>query len=176
MLKRFNYISFIILVCLAFFNLFEYCQADVFEYPTKINTIQLPELSNIKCKFRQEKTIMGISKPLVSSGSFEFIKNKGVYFYTTYPIKSTVDYTNKNYKQINDIMKAISSKKYNILEKDFNFYYTKQNSNWTLGLKPKQKSSVKNYVASILITGNDYIHQITIKQTNGNKTIIWFSK
>lgn len=173
-MKRFNCI--LVIICLAFFNLLECSMADVFDHPTKIANQHLPELSSIKCKFRQEKTVVGLSKPLVSSGNFEFIKNKGVYFHTTYPIVSTVDYTNKNYKQINDIMKAISTKKYNLLEKDFNFYSTKQNNNWTLGLKPKQKSNVKNYINSITITGSDYVHQIIIKQTNGNKTVIWFTR
>ena len=42
-----------------------------------------------------------ISKPIISNGNFKFVKNEGVYFETTYPIKSTVSYTNKDYKQIN---------------------------------------------------------------------------
>lgn len=161
-----------------FFNLFLPVLADVYEHPAPLSNIaeQIPEMGSIKCKFKQEKSIQNISKPLVSEGDFEFVKDRGVYFNTTYPIKSAVNYTNKNYKQINDIVNAISAKKYQRLEKEFNFYFLGKSNNWTLGLKPKQNSSVKDYISSITIQGSDYINQINVVQTNGNKTVIWFTK
>ena len=152
--------------------------ANLYDSPVKLEVIssQIPKMRSIKCKFRQEKHLQNIAKPLFSSGDFEFIENKGVYFYTIIPFQSTADYTNKNYKQINDIISAISSKKYSRLETEFDFYYEKNNEKWFLGMKPKKNSNTYNYISSITINGTDYINEIEIQQTNGNKTVLWFTK
>jgi len=169
-----KYISVIILLlsfaCSAF--------ADVYNSPTNLENISryIPKMGSIKCKFKQEKYLKNIEKPLVSSGDFEFAEKNGVYFYTKYPVQSTVDYTNKNYKQINDVVNAVSTKKYSRLEKEFNFYYEGNSDKWTLGMKPKKTSNAYNYVSSITIDGTDYINKINIIQTNGNKTVLWFTK
>ena len=165
---------------LTVFILFFICPAfaDVFDYPAKPDVIssQIPKMESIKCRFRQTKYIHNISKPLVSGGDFEFVENKGVYFNTVYPVKSKVNYTNKNYKEVNDIIKAISSKKYSVLEKDFNFYFESKNQDWCLGMTPKKNSDAINFISCITIEGNSYIHKINIIQKNGNKTLLWFTK
>ena len=53
--------------------------ADVYEHPISLKTLstEIPKMGGIKCKFRQEKHIQNIDKPLVSSGDFEFIENRG---------------------------------------------------------------------------------------------------
>ena len=152
--------------------------AGVYDYPAKLESVvsQIPKMENVDCKFRQEKHLKNIAKPIVSGGDFKFVKNKGVYFYTTYPIKSYVDYTNQNYKQINDVIKALTSKKYSKLEKEFKFYMTKNSNQWTLGMRPKEKSGAYNYLSNITIEGDNYIRKIDIVQTNGNMTKIWFIK
>lgn len=167
--------SVIILLLLLFSTV---AFADVYNHPSKLSNIldKIPKMNSIKCKFRQEKFMQNISKPLISSGDFEFVENKGVYFYTKYPVQSTVDYTNKNYRQINDIVKAISTKRYSKLEKKFNFYFEEKSNIWTLGMKPKKNSNAYNYISSITIDGTNYIHKIQIQQTNGNKTVLWFTK
>lgn len=171
-MKKYSLIFFLsFFICSAVF-------ASVYEHPAKLESVvkQIPKMGSISCKFKQEKYLQNISKPITSGGDFKFVENKGVYFYTTYPIKSTVDYTNKNYKQINDIVSAISSKKYSKLEKDFSFFYTQNSNGWTLGMKPKEKSDAHSYISAITIEGTDYIHNIEITQTNGNKTKLWFIK
>ena len=171
-MKKFSLIVYIFLLLSA------PAFADVFSSPADLSDIskQIPKMGSVKCKFRQEKYMQNISKPLISTGDFEFAENKGVYFYTKYPVQSTTDYTNKNYKQINDIVKAISAKKYSKLEKEFNFYFVGNTNNWSLGMKPKKSSNAYNYITSITIDGSDYIHKINIQQKNGNKTILWFTK
>ena len=150
-------------------------QADVFDQKSDIQTIskKIPQMDNIKCKFRQEKIIQNIQKPVISGGDFEFKKNEGVYFYTTYPVKSGVSYSGKNYKQVNDIINAISNKKYSRLDNEFNFYFEKNNSDWILGLKPKD-DEVSKYLSQITIEGSNRINKINIVQKNGNRTTIWF--
>lgn len=169
----------LLLICtvvLFFSNTFAY--AEVYDNPVKLEEIssKIPDMKSLKCKFKQEKYINNIQKPLISTGDFEYIEGKGVYFHTTYPIDSTADYTNKNYKQINDVVKAIQSKKYSPLEKVFTFFFEDNQKEWTLGMKPKEKSDVSKVILNITVSGSDYIKQLIINQTNGNKTVIWFIK
>lgn len=171
-------IKYFLILCLCILSFSSTAYADVFEHPANLGTIvqQIPKPQNIKCKFKQEKYLQNVSKPLVSGGDFEFMENKGVYFHTNYPIKAEADYTNQNYKQINDVITAISNKKYARLEKEFNFFYSKEGLKWALGMKPKTSSASSNYISAITILGEDYITKISIAQTNGNKTVIWFTK
>ena len=135
----------------------------------------MPSLNNINCKFRQEKVIKSSNLILKSSGDFSFEKDKGVIFYTTYPIKSTSSYTSKEYKQINSIISAISNKSYSRLEREFKFFYEKNDANWTLGLIPKENTQVYNYLKSIEIVGNQkMITKMIILPVDLSKTTIWF--
>ena len=135
---------------------------------------ELPKLESIDCKFKQEKLIKNIKKPLLSNGNFRFVKGEGVYFETLYPVKSTVSYTNKDYKQINDIILAISNKKYSKLDREFDFYFSKDQNLWILTLKPKTESKSSKYLDSLTIEGEEYINKIVILSKDGSKTTQWF--
>ena len=170
-----KHITFVLifLFLLCFGNSF----ASVYEHEIILdkNVQELPILNNIKCKFRQEKQISGML--LKSYGDFEFDKNKGVIFYTTYPIKSTTSYTSKEYKQINSIITSVSNKSYSRLQKDFRFYYEKSTQTWTMALMPKKESVVYNYLKSIEIEGDEsMINKIIILNCDNTKTTIWFNK
>ncbi|MBQ9245129.1 hypothetical protein IJ182_02550 [bacterium] len=152
--------------------------ASVFEHPAKISDIsdKIPKFESINCSFKQEKKLKNIEKPLISEGNFSFVKDKGVYFETLIPIKSTVSYTNKDYKQINDIVLAISKRKYSKLDNEFEFFFINSDNIWELGLRPKKTSNTEDFINSIYITGSDYINKINIDLKNGNNTTIWFTK
>lgn len=152
--------------------------AGVFEHPAKLEEIskKLPALESVKCKFTQEKYIPQSGLTLKSSGDFEFEKDKGVTFYTTYPIKSTASYTSKEYRQINSVITAVSSGAYSKLEKDFKFYFVKNNALWTLGLVPQKDSKTANYLKSIKIEGKTDISEIIIITKDLTKTTIRFTK
>ena len=153
--------------------------ASVFEHPQNLSAFakQLPELSSINCKFRQEKTISSSHLILKSSGDFKFEKDKGVIFYTTYPIKSTNSYSSSEYRQINSIISAISNKSYSRLERDFNFFYESEPAAWQLGLMPKKGTQVYNYLKSIEISVNrEMITKIVILPVDLSKTTLWFRK
>lgn len=152
--------------------------ADVFSHPQKLSVIvsQMPELNNINCNFRQEKSIPNSTVNIKSSGNFRFIKDKGVVFNTTYPLHSTTSYNTTEYRQVNEIINAISNKSYSKIERIFNFYFVKNKDEWQLGLIPKKNQQTAKYLASIEIHGKSYITQMIIKTTNSTKTTIWFSK
>ncbi|MCR5261969.1 MAG: outer membrane lipoprotein carrier protein LolA [Candidatus Gastranaerophilales bacterium] len=152
--------------------------ADVFDSPAKVKQLaaQIPVMDSISCKFKQEKYLKNIEKPLISYGNFEYKKNIGIVFDTTYPVQLKTSYTNENRKQINSVINAISSKKYSELEREFDFFFEERNNNWTLGLKPKQSQNSSKILKSITISGNAIIENIEILQNNGNKTVLWFTK
>lgn len=152
-------------------------KAELYKNPVNIEDFinSLPEMKSVSCKFEQTKYLPNIEKAIVSNGNFKFIENEGVYFETLYPIKSTISYTNKDYKQINDIILAISKKKYSKLNKDFDYFFANNNDSWQLGLKPKEESPANNYILSISIEGKDNIEKIILKFKNGSSTTICFS-
>ena len=118
---KINKFLLIILLGLCSLNM---ANANVYEHPATISSFinEIPAMDSISCKFKQEKRLINVEKPLLSSGNFRFVKNQGIYFETLQPIKTTASYTNKDYKQINDIIQAISNKKYSKIEKEFKFY------------------------------------------------------
>lgn len=154
------------------------CSASVYEYKTGAKELmkELPVLDNIECTFKQEKILKNIQKPLISGGNFKFDKTKGVFFETTYPIKSYTSYTGSDYSRINDIIVAISNKQYSKLDNTFDLYYKKNTQFWTLGLKPKEKTEIYKYINTITIDGTEYINKIVIEMKDGSKTTQWFSK
>lgn len=130
---------------------------------------QIPQFESIKCKFKQEKQVSGMV--FKSSGDFVFEKDKGVTFYTTYPVKSTASYTTKEYRHINNVINAVSNKNYSKLEKDFEFGFDNQ----LLKLMPKPASQTYNHLKSLEITvGETKIDKIVILLCDGTKTSIWF--
>lgn len=134
---------------------------------------QIPDFDSISCKFRQEKEFSGMV--VKSSGDFVYEKNKGVTFYTTYPIKSTASYTTKEYRHINNVINAISNKNYSKLEKDFGFDFVKNSDIWTLKLAPKQSSQAYGYLKTLEISGGKTkINKMIILMCDGTKTSIWF--
>ncbi|MBR6163179.1 hypothetical protein IKQ26_04755 [bacterium] len=135
---------------------------------------KLPEIEDRECSFKQEKILKNIQKPLVSNGNFKLVKGEGVYFETVYPIKSTVSYTNKEYKQINDIILAVSNRKYSRLDREFSLDYSKNKNVWTLKLEPREGSKAFKYLDFIELTGSEKIDKTVIVTKDGSKTTQWF--
>lgn len=151
--------------------------ANLYDRPAKIEDFIeiLPEAKTVFCKFEQTKYLKNIERPIVSGGNFRFVENEGVYFETIYPIKATASYTNREYKQINDIILAISHKKYSKLNKDFDYFFDNNNQSWQLGLKPKEDCPASNYIVSVTVEGQEYIQKIILRFKNGSYTTICFS-
>lgn len=156
----------------------QYATASVFDHPQKLAVItkELPELNSINCRFKQEKTFPNSNVKINSLGNFKFVKGKEIVFITTYPTNMITTYNTSEYRQINDIITAISTKSYSKIEKIFTFYFQKSNNSWNLGLIPKQTHSCAKYLRSIEIQGASYITKIVIITKNSGTTTIWFNK
>src|SRR5574344_575334 len=176
MLKFKRFLIFSVLIFLLISN--GAFASSVSEHPQKVAVIvkELPELNSISCRFMQEKTMPNSNLLIKSGGNFRFIKNKGVFFETTYPIHSVTSYTSADYKQINEIVKAISNKSYSKIEKQFNFYFLKKLAICQIGLVPKRNAKTSKYINYIEINGSSDISKITILTKNLVKTTIYFMK
>ena len=149
--------------------------------PASVVASSWPALQSVDCKFVQERTFSG--SKVMSSGDFRFVKGKGVYFITTYPIKATSSYTAANNRYINDIILAVTKKNFSKIDKDFDLFLQKvidckitkvalflqkssKNSSWSVRLMAKNEN-IKNHIESIKIFGdNKHITQIQIYQVN----------
>ena len=164
----------VILVLLFFISTCAYA-AGIFDHPIAAKDVaeKLPELKSVECTFDQEKVFN--NRTLKSGGNFKFIKDKGVIFETLYPIKSVSSYTTDQNRQINDIIVGIANKNYSFINKNFNIFYMTNMEDWTLALKPKEKSPASSQLDNITIFGKIYIKKIDIKTKNGSSTSINFN-
>jgi len=151
------------------------CYADVFSHPARVEDITVPQFNIVSCKFTQEKTIPNSAQSIKSGGNFRFVKDKGVVFDTTYPVKMTTSYTSDDNRRISGIISAINKKDYSYLNKNFSIFYEKRGSIWTIALRPKPDSKINAHIASILIEGGIYIDKININTKNSGSTKISFT-
>lgn len=153
--------------------------ADVFNHPATAETAaaQMPEFESTKCKFKLNKYMTASKINLVSGGNFQFVKDEGVSFETTYPIHSETSYTTSNNKNINAIVKAIINKNFSYIEKNFEIYYMKlDTANWIFALKPKVNSPLNKDMKHLIVTGQTknqkgIITKIVISTENNTTTI-----
>ena len=153
--------------------------ADVFNHPATAETAaaQMPEFESTKCKFKQNKYMTASKINLVSGGNFQFVKDEGVSFETTYPIHSETSYTTSNNKNINAIVKSIINKNFSYIEKNFEIYYMKlDTANWIFALKPKANSPLNKDMKHLIVTGQTknqkgIITKIVISTENNTTTI-----
>ena len=137
----------------------------------------MPDFKNASCKFNQIKYLKASKAELTSGGNFQFLKENGVVFETTYPIKTTTDYTADKNKRISAIVKAIINKNYTYLEKNFELFFEQSGAeNWLLALKPTTGGQLKGELSNIIIyctTKNNtgYIKKMIIDTTNTRTTI-----
>ena len=163
---------------------------NIFEHKTDAKTAsqKIPLFESTSCKFSQEKYMKTAQAHIKSGGNFKFLKDRGVIFETLYPIQSTstytkgqnkIVYTKGQNKIVNSIIRAISSKNYSYLEKNFDIYYKGTKDLWILALKPKASNEMNSEILSIQIKGTSYNNKGTISQiiidAKGTKTTLSFT-
>ncbi len=151
-------------------------QDGIFQHPSSPNNIYIPKYKNVNCKFSQTKTIPNSQAYIKSSGNFKFQNTNGVIFETTYPVKTTTSYTTDQNNRISGIITAVSNRDYSYLNKNFDLFYNKVNSDWTLALRPKTSSKAHSVMKSVIISGGDFIKQININTINSGDTTINFTQ
>lgn len=167
--------KFLVLIAGIMAGICAFAQDSVYQHPASADMVFVPEYKNVSCSFTQTKTIPNSKAYLKSGGNFRLNSDYGVVFETLYPVKTTIEYTKGQNKRITDIITAVSKKDYTYLNKNFNLFYVKNGSNWTLALKPKENSKAAPVMEDIIISGALYINRIEINTLKSGSTKINFT-
>jgi outer membrane lipoprotein-sorting protein len=144
--------------------------------------------------FSQEKTIAKLSKPLLATGNFIYIPERGLLWSIEKPYASDTlisqklmvqsvkgkvilktDATNQpGYLAVSRIFMALISTDIKALEKDFRIAGKIDGSSWQLILTPKS-GLFANFAKTITIRGEKHLQQISIAEKNGDSTNYHFS-
>lgn len=157
---------------------------------------QLAPFATLHGKFTQTKKIQILSRPLVSSGDFALVKDKGLIWRTTQPIASAVRITPGGIAQLKDgkttvlvsakdqpgvsavgkVLFAIFSLDLNRVRQHFAFRSAAAPAGkpWSAVLEPTDPGLSK-FVRSIALTGERTVEGLTLTEANGDVTSIRFS-
>ncbi len=176
-------------------------QPAVFNYPQDLQqpsaellstTAAMSEVTVLRGKFQQTKQITVLSRPLISTGQFMSVKARGLLWQTVQPVKSTYLISPQGIKNIaadtaipgggfsqslGGVFSALISGDLLTLKQFFNvyFYQSEIDADWSIGLIPHKESLIAKGIASIILTGDEYVQAISIDEVSGDTTKIVFS-
>jgi len=145
-------------------------------------------------RFDQSKQLTGLKKPLISSGRFCVVADKGVLWRSLQPFPSTLRLTRDEIVQrrgdrvalrldakqepmvrlINSVLFALLAGDLGQLEKLFDIDGSIQNNAWSVTLKAREPALAKA-VGTIALEGGVYVKSIVMSETSGDRTRIVFS-
>jgi Outer membrane lipoprotein carrier protein LolA len=145
-------------------------------------------------RFDQSKQLVGIKKPLASSGRFCVVTGKGVLWRTLLPFPATLRLTRDEIVQMQGdrvamrldaqqepVVKMINSVLFSLLSGDlsqlnqlFDMDGSLQGKQWKVALTAKAPALAKA-IGAITLEGSDYVKKVTISEAGGDHTDIQFS-
>lgn len=147
-------------------------------------TVRLAKASIAQGEFHQEKQLKILRKPLLSSGTFTYDKNKGVLWKTLTPmpslllVKETQLSTNQGRQSVppafGKVFKALLGGDLSSLAETFNMSAT-DGLSWQLQLTPKDEL-LKRAISNIKLTGDSELRQLDLLERTGNQTHISFNQ
>lgn len=145
---------------------------------------QLTKAPITQGKFRQEKRLTFLAKPLLSEGSFTYHQQLGIIWQTQTPLQSTLIMNDSamlagTEKQaippaFGHVFKALLGGEINQLVQNFTVTGKQQQKTWRLQLTPKD-DMLKKAINTIAITGDSEVRDWELQETSGNRTLIHFS-
>ena len=145
-------------------------------------------------RFDQTKQLVGIKKPLASSGRFCVVAGKGVLWRTLQPFPATLRLTRDEIVQmqgdrvamrldakqepvvrmINSVLFSLLSGDLSQLDKLFEMEGSIQGRQWKVALTAREAALAKA-VGTIALEGSDYVKKVTMNEAGGDHTDILFS-
>jgi hypothetical protein len=145
-------------------------------------------------QFEQKKTLVGMKKPLLSSGRFCVAQDKGIVWHATKPFDSTIRITKNEIVQqyqgdttmrmstekepaiqtINRIIFSLIAGDFSPLETYFNVAPAMTKNNWQVQLSARD-AGLRKAIDKVSVAGDQYVKNIQIEEGNGDKTQIVFS-
>lgn len=145
-------------------------------------------------RFDQTKQLVGLKKPVISSGRFCVVAEKGVLWRTVQPFPNTLRLTRDEIVQlqgervalrldakqepavrmINSVLFALLAGDLGQLEKLFEIDGDVNKNTWSVTLKAREAALAKA-IGAIALEGGAYVQQVTINEASGDRTSIFFS-
>ena len=145
-------------------------------------------------RFEQSKTLVGLRRPVKSSGRFCVVLDKGVLWKTVLPFPATLRLTKDEIVEshgaevtkrlsareeptvgiINDLLFSLLQGDLGRLTTSFSITSTVNDREWTAKLVPKD-GGMKHVIGGIELNGGAFVQQITIREASGDATQISFS-
>lgn len=145
-------------------------------------------------EFRQEKRIASLSKPLISSGTFVYQKDRGLLWRIAKPYESDATITGTQliqrvkgktivkvdaatqpaYSAVSRIFMALVGSDWRALEQDFIITGRVDGKAWRLELVPKG-GLFASFAKQLTLTGSSYLQKLEIAEKNGDSTIYEFT-
>ena len=174
---------------------------DVFKHPATgqalLKTVleepsgNLAHSQVLQGRFTHQKFLSELPKPLTAAGEFTFARDLGVYWHTEQPFDSVFILTQQGIVQrdegaetlrlsadeqpavrvIANIFLALFTLDIATLDASFDLYGEKQNSRWSIGLKPKS-SAIANVFKQAVVSGGKDVDQIVLTDKHDDRTVI----
>jgi outer membrane lipoprotein-sorting protein len=136
-------------------------------------------------RFRQEKNLKVLKKPLISTGTFIYHRSRGVIWQTLTPVPSVllVNQTRLMTAQgeqalppaFGRVFTAMFGGDVQAMKEGFDISGTNDKTAWKLQLKPKD-ALLQKIIVDMQLTGGKELQRIDIKEANGNFTRITFDQ
>jgi hypothetical protein len=136
-------------------------------------------------RFRQEKNLKVLKKPLISTGTFIYHRSRGVIWQTLTPVSSVllVNQTRLMTTQgeqalppaFGRVFTAMFGGDVQAMKEGFDISGTNDKTAWKLQLKPKD-ALLQKIIVDMQLTGGKELQRIDIKEANGNFTRITFDR
>ncbi|MBC8087907.1 MAG: outer membrane lipoprotein carrier protein LolA [Phycisphaerae bacterium] len=144
--------------------------------------------------FDQQKTLVGLKRPVRSSGRFCVVAEKGVLWNTLTPFASTLRLTREEIVQsqgervtsrlssreeptvgvISELLFSVLAGDFKRLQSGFKIDAAAQPATWRARLVPKE-SGMRRVISAIELSGSDYVRQLTLFEASGDRTTISFT-
>lgn len=146
-------------------------------------------------EFEQQKTLVGLKKPVRSTGRFCAVTDKGVLWNTLTPFPSTLRLSREEIVQsqgdrvtsrlsareeptvgvISDLLFSVLAGDFARLKSGFKIDAAVTLPSWSAKLVPKE-SGMRRVISAIELGGAEYVQKITMIEASGDRTVITFTK
>jgi len=191
-------------LCLLLLSVMPAYADDVFNHPQTVTqllqgALQQPSSSLrgsqlMRGKFVFKKDLPEMPKPIISRGTFVFVKGVGVDWHTHEPFDSDFVLTLQGMRQIDagkttmqmnaseqpavrviaQIFLSLLSLDVQALQNSFSLYGVQQGKQWQVGLKPTVPA-IANVFRDAIVNGATQVDMLTLHDANGDRTEIEFS-
>ena len=144
--------------------------------------------------FDQQKALVGLKKPVRSTGRFCAVTDKGVLWNTLTPFASTLRISREEIVQsqgdrvtsrlssreeptigvISDLLFSVLAGDFARLKSGFRIDASVQAPSWSAKLVPKE-SGMRRVISAIDLGGAEFVQRITMVEASGDRTVITFA-